>query len=39
MNTKGFHLGDSFSMGALYPGRALAIVAAMFVVAALVRAF
>jgi hypothetical protein len=39
MNAKGFHLGDSFSMGALYPGRALMMVGAMFIVAALVRAF
>jgi hypothetical protein len=39
MDTKGFRLGDSFSMGALYPGRALAIVGAIFVLAALVRAF
>jgi hypothetical protein len=39
MDTKGLHLGDSFSLGALYPGRALAFVGAVLLVAAFVHAF
>ncbi len=39
MTSKGLHFGDSFSLGALYPGRALAIVGAVMLLAMALRAF
>lgn len=39
MTSKGLHFGDSFSMGALYPGRALAIVGAFVLLAMALRIF